>query len=612
MMEFPWAYQKIEPTTWAYVSSLLMLALFFKFSRVWSVRNLDLFLIILLAPGLLLYDHGTTMEREACRALAELGEPAPLSLTSGGLLDQVADPDSPIDRDDDKAESPQPIAASESQGDGAGAESPADGASPPTDPETPDPVDNPALNTDSTNTNASENGLSVPETSQDDAAAGPAEQATSGQGTTGDATAQDPAGETGVDEAGADEDRTNGVESLQTPLVRGATTADSPEVAAQKWRARRDLSHILLHTSFLFLLCVAGVFVLRLLLDQILVRRPLLENNMTVGGLTFLVCSFLTFQVANILISSPTQTDLYGAQTAAGILGDGEADVDVGHQEMGPAYPLLHLLPVIPTVIRDTELAPTVEEAAKQELRNAGLVWSAKLVAILSQFAIVGGLIALGRYQFNSIQAGVGMATLYLMLPYTAQMTGRVDHVLPGALLIWAVVLYRHPFWAGILFGMMMGLVYYPIFLLALWLSFYWEKGASRFIYGVSTILGILVLSLFFFSTEERGFLENLQGMFGVWLPRVRGLKGIWEFGWDPWFRLPILVAYVSLSVSFVAWPIRKTYGTLLAYSAAMMVAVQFWHGYGGGLYMAWFLPLTIATFFRPNVQDRIARFDVV
>ena len=47
-------YERVNPTSWAYLSSLLMLALYFKFNRIWSVRNIDLFLLILLAPGLLL------------------------------------------------------------------------------------------------------------------------------------------------------------------------------------------------------------------------------------------------------------------------------------------------------------------------------------------------------------------------------------------------------------------------------------------------------------------------------------------------------------------------------------------------------------------------------
>ena len=48
----------ISPTTWVYLSSLLMLSLFFKFNRFWSLRNVDLLAIILLAPGLVLIDFG--------------------------------------------------------------------------------------------------------------------------------------------------------------------------------------------------------------------------------------------------------------------------------------------------------------------------------------------------------------------------------------------------------------------------------------------------------------------------------------------------------------------------------------------------------------------------
>jgi hypothetical protein len=38
-----------------------------------------------------------------------------------------------------------------------------------------------------------------------------------------------------------------------------------------------------------------------------------------------------------------------------------------------------------------------------------------------------------------------------------------------------------------------------------------------------------------------------------------------------------------------------------------MMVGAQFWHAYGGGLYIAWFLPLLLLTIFRPNLEDRVA-----
>jgi len=68
-----------------------------------------------------------------------------------------------------------------------------------------------------------------------------------------------------------------------------------------------------------------------------------------------------------------------------------------------------------------------------------------------------------------------------------------------------------------------------------------------------------------------------------------------------------VLAAFVVLSCTLAIWPARKNLGTLLSCSAALMIATQFWHGYGGGLYMGWFLPLTLLTMFRPNLEDRVA-----
>src|SRR4051794_20765303 len=58
MHEFLFHYEPVNPTTWVYLSSLLTIGLYFKFSRLWSMRNLDLLGLILLAPGLLLVYNG--------------------------------------------------------------------------------------------------------------------------------------------------------------------------------------------------------------------------------------------------------------------------------------------------------------------------------------------------------------------------------------------------------------------------------------------------------------------------------------------------------------------------------------------------------------------------
>ena len=44
----------LGPEVWLFLSLLSCVTLFFKFSRFWSVRNLDLLLLFVLAPGMML------------------------------------------------------------------------------------------------------------------------------------------------------------------------------------------------------------------------------------------------------------------------------------------------------------------------------------------------------------------------------------------------------------------------------------------------------------------------------------------------------------------------------------------------------------------------------
>ena len=46
----------------------------------------------------------------------------------------------------------------------------------------------------------------------------------------------------------------------------------------------------------------------------------------------------------------------------------------------------------------------------------------------------------------------------------------------------------------------------------------------------------------------------------------------------------------------------------MCAYTAAVMLGVQFWHGFEGGLIMAWFMPTLLMTIFRPNTVGRDAK----
>ena len=462
MSEILFHYHKIDPATWVYLSSFLMIGLFFKFNRFWSVRNLDLVLLILLAPGLVMVNEARQMASQP-----------------GG---EVAAADAPA-ADAPTAEAPQS-------------------------------------------------------------------------------------------------------ESIRPGGV-------SPDYLA--------------YIGYLWLFAISGVWLVRLLLDPTMVRRPLLEPNATNGCLAFLGVALFAFLMANVVTSPLSAEDLSGAKGAQALLKgvdtSGNEDQPEDYRQHGPGYYLIHLLPTIPT-------SPFIPTNVRQTDRAFEIV--AKLMAIVSHLAVVAGLVTIGYWHFENIRMGLGAAMLYLMLPYTAQMTGHVDHVLPAALLLWAVVLYRRPGLAGFFLGLAIAVFYYPLFLLPLWISFYWQRGLARFLSGGGVAIALMILSLVFVSKDLASFWLKFQPMFALWIPKTEGLVGIWglrEFGWDPWYRLPVIAACGALAGGLAIWPAHKNLGTLLSCSAAMMVAVQFWHGFGvgGGMYMAWFLPLLLMTVFRPNLEDRVA-----
>lgn len=482
MSDFLPHYQKLDPTQWAYLSSLLMIGIFFKFSRFWSVRNLDIVLLILLAPGLILVQRGLT---ELLRAKQEV----------------------------------QAQAAS-------------------------DEATETALN------------------------------------------ARDP------ERAGL------------APTAVGEEPATPPKLS----EFHRGYSQV--RWGFLWLLAMSLVWLIRLLLDPTMVRRPLLEPNLSVGGMLFwCVCLFL-FLAANVVVGKPEalQLELDGSRGAGKLLSGQEVQQETDLQRRhGPGYYLVHALPRIAT-------RPFLGDESQEE--RADIV-TAKAIAVVSQLAIVIGMIVIGYWHFDNIRMGIGAATLYLMLPYTAQMTGHVDHALPAALILWAVVFYRHPFWSGAFIGLGMGTSYFALYLLPLWISFYWQRGLARFIFGVIASLAGLALLLAVTSDSMLSFWHRFQAMFGLWSMAMDNLHGIWHSDlpgrWPAVYRIPIFAVFVVLCGGFAIWPAQKNLGTLLSCSAAVMVATQFWQGFGsgngdgGGMFMAWYLPLALLTVFRPNLEDRIA-----
>ena len=491
-------YKRPDPTTWVYLSSFLTIGLFFVFHRFWSIRNLDIILLILLAPGLLMVHEGRRRQLQ--------------QFESEVITHREAQ--------EGNDESHKEIE-----------ESSADGSTP-------------------KQARLAQTFVSLLQESQ---------RETLGEELNQSDTSRPPDQET---EKQLDENR-NTEASLKPEDIR--------------------------RYGFIYLFSIEFLLLIRLILDPLMVRRPLLDPNLTSGGLTFIGVSLFIFMMANIVASTP------------------RIQMEQG-PKLGPGYALMNMLPAIPTrPVTDALAGAAPDGEAELSPAQVRLAITAKVLAIFAHAAIITGIVLICSRHFSNLRAGVGCSTLYLMLPYTAQMTGRVDHALPAALLLWAIFCYRKPVMAGIFIGLAAGLVYYPLFLLPLWFSFYWRRGTWRFLIGVSSMLGFLALMLSFAGIES--LVDHLRNMFGLFLPeqKATNLGGVWGLGWNPIWRLPVIVAFVILSSFFAAWPAQKNLGTLIGCSAVVMIAAQFWHGYGGGLYIAWFLPLLLLTIFRPNLQDRTA-----
>ncbi len=359
--------------------------------------------------------------------------------------------------------------------------------------------------------------------------------------------------------------------------------------------------------GYIWLFAVGCVFLVRLLLDPLMVRRPLLKPNLNASGLTFCGISLLVFLMTNVITGNMFPMARQPISSLPEVRASGYPLIyrmaDLSRQEAAPGE-----------AGAAGDRSPRAEDAPAAAGEEPARWGTRRAVAVLAHLALVIGIALIGYRHFGNLHTGVAMASLYLLLPYTAQMTARVDHAVPAALLVWTIASYRRPALAGVLLGLAAGLIGYPLFLLPLWCSFYWRRGLFRFLLGVFAGVVLLIVLLWagmallsLFGAGDPGpFGARLRQLFAWARPPLVVADGFWRDHGQA-FRIPVIAAFCVLCGSLAMWPAQKNLGTLLSCSAAVMLGSQFWHPYQGGVYMAWYLPLLVLTVFRPNLEDRLA-----
>lgn len=323
--------------------------------------------------------------------------------------------------------------------------------------------------------------------------------------------------------------------------------------------------------GYLWLLGASGYFLARCLIDLILERRPALSPNLSIGGLMWLAGAlFVGLVAANI-------------REPEGLSNSGVA-------------------PPVDAVPREVEK----RSGAPAHVVERGLT-------MLCHLSIVVGLILIGWRHFDDLSSGVAAATFYLLLPYAYFLmpwallgSGRWDHPLAMALMVWSVFTYRRPMVAGAFLGAAIGCVFFPVWTLPVWLSFYSRRGVGRFAAAALLAAGLCLAvsgAIFWLNDQWPSKIQPLWKE-PAWLPWFydQTLPSFWQ-SMDWVYRVPVFIVFLAFVLATLFWPAPKNLAHVMALSAAHLIGIQFWYPDQGGVYVLWYLPFLLLLVFRPNLS---------
>lgn len=350
---------------------------------------------------------------------------------------------------------------------------------------------------------------------------------------------------------------------------------EGSELARRHARGERELI-----VAYAWLVAGSVFWFGRALADLALVRRPTLSPNLNAPGLALLGLSLFVCLTA-VAIRRPN---------------------DPAEQALVGKRPI----PIAQVREGATAVVQQAQNGNGGSSETADVqFWVERSMAITCHAAIVAGLLMIGIRHFGDRNAGMAMAGLYLLLPYTAYHVGQFHHVWPAAFVTWAVFFYRRPAASGWLLGLAAGSAFFPVLLFPLWAGFYARRGFGRFSLSFLTAtvvsVGVVLLILWWDGRADSSMAAALH--LSDWQPwKVPQAESLWT-GAHWAYRLPVFVLYAAFLIGISVWPSPKNLSHLVALSAAVFLGMQFWFADRGGVYVLWYLPLVLLMVFRPNLS---------
>ncbi|MEZ6130050.1 MAG: hypothetical protein R3C59_15305 [Planctomycetaceae bacterium] len=382
-----------------------------------------------------------------------------------------------------------------------------------------------------------------------------------------------------------------------------AGTAAVIEHTAVAEPASVPISPLYRWSTILVLTLSVGV-VIRLMFDESLTRRPRLEQNLNQSGLTFLLIPAFSILMTGVFIKEPPRDNTLAVEAGVALLEQKESASGDSAVQHTPA-PTETILAA--TATKMAELSGRVN-SLRSELHNDRSpveAFIARVLVVLAHSTVVMGLLYIGRRHFSSVQLGISMSCLYLLLPCTAYNVHELSHVLPGACLTWAFASYRKPAVAGILLGLACGTLFFAVFLLPLWAVFYGRKGSLKFGLSLGAVAAVVLLTFALTSESTDSFVNKLvmtanwtaYRLFDAASPLPEHAIG------QVYLRITLAALFLVMLIAMTVIPRKRNLENLLANSTALIVAAQLWYPDDVGSYVLWYLPLLLLVVFRPRLD---------
>lgn len=350
--------------------------------------------------------------------------------------------------------------------------------------------------------------------------------------------------------------------------------------------------------GFVWLFAASAAILARVLVDPLFERRPRLPQNLNTAGLTFLLTACAAIYTSEILETDDLPPSALQTAHRAGNL------VEMKDASRNSSSSISDDPPIGPAATVFAAPAVGLSRAVAQGEPASAADHPVRIAAILAHVSLVTALVMIGWRLFGDLHLGVAMATLYLLVPCTAYNVSQVNHILPCALILWAVYFYRNPFASGGLLGLACGTLFFPVFLLPVWMTFYGFRNTLRFGTALSAVWIALLVSIAMTSVDTESFLRQILGLIDWSMLDFGDAKstGVWT-GISPYYRMPVFALFVGMIGLLSWWPRARKIETLLARSAAIIVGTQFWYPQDGGVYLLWYVPLLLAVIFRPALS---------